>query len=128
MSPVANPAGWHKQPVSLDVTATDDGVGVKEIHVLLVDEAGLNHDTAVIEPGDHVTVPLDFEGDYNVRYFAVDLLGNRESMQTLPVRVDRTAPTVSGLPASPASSGHPTSGWSPLPMSRRPMSCPASLR
>jgi hypothetical protein len=101
VSPVANPAGWHQQPVSLDVTSTDDVVGVKEIHVLLVDEAGLNHDTAVIEPGDHVTVPLDSEGDYNVRYFAVDLLGNREPVQTLPVRVDRTAPTVSGLPSEP---------------------------
>ncbi len=101
VSPDANSAGWHNQQVTLDVTSTDDVVGVKEIHVLLVDEAGLNRDTAIIEPGDHVTLTLDAEGDYNVRYFAVDLLGNREPAQTLQVRVDRTAPAVSGLPSEP---------------------------
>ena len=101
VSPDANGAGWHNQQVTLDVTATDEVVGVKEIHVQLVDEAGLTHDTAVIDPGDHATVTLDSDGDYNVRYFAVDLLGNREPVQTLRVRLDLTAPAVSGLPNEP---------------------------
>ena len=101
VSPDANAAGWHNEQVTLDLTATDDVVGVKEIHVLLADRAGLTRDTAVIDPGDHATVTLDSDGDYDVRYFAVDLLGNREPVQTLRVRVDRTAPTVSGLPSEP---------------------------
>jgi hypothetical protein len=101
VSPDANAAGWHHEQVTLDLTATDDVVGVKEIHVLLADRAGLTRDTAVIDPGDHATVTLDSDGDYDVRYFAVDLLGNREPVQTLRVRVDRTAPTVSGLPSEP---------------------------
>jgi hypothetical protein len=101
VSPDANEAGWHNQQVTLDLTSTDDIVGVKEIHVLLVDRAGLTRDTAVIEPGDHATVTLDSDGDHDVRYFAVDLLGNREPVQTLRVRVDRIAPAVSGLPSEP---------------------------
>ncbi len=34
-------------------------------------------------------------------YFAVDRLGNREAEQTLTVRIDRTAPEVTGLPVQP---------------------------
>ena len=100
VSPDANEAGWHNQQVTLDVTSTDDIVGVKEIHVL-VDRAGLTGDTAIIDPGDHATVTLDSDGDHDISYFAVDLLGNREPVKTLRVRVDRTAPTVSGLPSEP---------------------------
>ena len=44
---------------------------------------------------------LPDEGVYDVGYFAVDLLGNREPAQHLSVRIDRTAPTVSGLPQQP---------------------------
>src|SRR5262249_32678474 len=100
-SPDADAAGWNNQPVTVDLSATDDGVGVKEIHVLMDDHSGLPPDRAEIDPGDHATVPLDPEGDYDVSYFAVDLLGTREPTHTLHVRVDRTPPTVSGLPGQP---------------------------
>ncbi|MBO0843886.1 MAG: AGE family epimerase/isomerase [Nocardioides sp.] len=102
-SPDANQAGWNDGPVTLDLNATDDpgGVGVKEVHVLMDDQAGLTPDRAVIEPGAHATVTLSSEGDYDVSYYAVDLLGNREPVQTTRVRVDRTPPTVSGLPEQP---------------------------
>jgi hypothetical protein len=101
MSPDANQAGWNNRPVTLELNATDDLVGVKEIHVLLDAQAGLAPDRAAIEPGAHTTVTLDSDGTYDVRYFAVDLLGNREPVQSLQVRVDRTPPTVSGLPTQP---------------------------
>jgi hypothetical protein len=100
-TPEANPAGWNDGPVTLDLNATDDLVGVKEIHVILDDQAGLTPDRAVIDPGAHASVTLGSEGDYDVSYYAVDLLGNREPVQTLRVRVDTTPPTVSGLPEVP---------------------------
>jgi hypothetical protein len=46
-------------------------------------------------------VTLDAEGDHDLRYFAVDLLGNREPAKSLRVRLDRTSPAVSGLPIEP---------------------------
>lgn len=101
VTPDANPAGWHDQQVTIDLTATDDNVGVKEIHVQRVDRAGLSPDTAVIDPGDHATVIVDADGDHLIRYFAVDLLGNREPAKTLRVRVDRTTADVVGLPSEP---------------------------
>ena len=44
---------------------------------------------------------LSAEGAYDVTYFAVDRLGNREAPRTLTVRIDRTAPDVTGLPVQP---------------------------
>jgi hypothetical protein len=38
------------------------------------------------------------EGDLDVSWFAVDLVGNRELLQSMRVGVDETAPTVTGLP------------------------------
>ncbi|HEX5087286.1 MAG TPA: AGE family epimerase/isomerase [Nocardioides sp.] len=100
-SPVANAAGWHDKPVTLDLTATDGLVGVKEIHVEVTARSGAARDRAVIAPGASLSVALADEGVYDVRYFGVDLLGNREPAQQVRVRIDRTAPTVSGLPTRP---------------------------
>ena len=100
-SPDLNQAGWSTAPVTLDLTASDDIVGVREIHVQLHDRAGLTADHAFIQPGTHATITLATEGDYAIGYFAVDLLGNREPARTVLVGVDATSPTVSGLPAEP---------------------------
>ena len=75
---------------------------MKEIHVQSSNGPALTRDTATIDPGDHATVTLDSDGDHTISYFAVDLLGNREPVKTLRVRMDGTAPAVSGLRASPA--------------------------
>ena len=38
---------------------------------------------------------------YDVKYYAVDRLGNAEEPQTLTIRLDLTAPEVGGLPTVP---------------------------
>lgn len=81
MSPDANQAGWNNEPVTLDLNATDDLVGVTQIHVLLDDRADLTPDRAIIQAGAHASVTLSSESDYTMSYFAVDLLGNREPRQ-----------------------------------------------
>jgi hypothetical protein len=100
-TPEANAAGWHSTPVTLDLTATDDLVGVREIHVQMTASSSAILDRAVIAPGATLSIGLADEGVYDVDYFAVDLLGNREPAQHLRVRIDRTAPAVSGLPPHP---------------------------
>ena len=100
-TPSANAAGWNNGPVTLDLTATDDLIGVKEIHVQVAARSGASFDRAVVAPGASLSTALPDEGVYDVGYFAVDLLGNQEPTQQLSVRIDRTAPTVSGLPQQP---------------------------
>ena len=102
VSPAASAAGWHKGDVTVSLAAVDDLVGVKEVHVRIEERAGAVPGTAFIDPGaDLVIPPLSAEGRYEITYFAVDRLGNEEFPQTLEVRIDRTAPTVAGLPAAP---------------------------
>lgn len=111
VSPAANDAGWSNQAVTLDIAATDDVAGVKEVHVLVHDASGLTQDRAVIEPGATTTLPLAAEGEYDVSWFAVDLLGNRESLQSIHVGVDLTAPTVTGLPPQDCEIWPPNGHW-----------------
>ena len=46
-------------------------------------------------------MPFGSEGDYEVTFAAVDRLGNLEAPETVRVRVDLTAPTISGMPVQP---------------------------
>jgi mannose/cellobiose epimerase-like protein (N-acyl-D-glucosamine 2-epimerase family) len=100
VTPAANSAGWHRSEVGLTLDADDDLVGVKEIHVQVTHRDHAVPDQAWIGPGDSLTVPaLATEGTYDVRWFAVDALGNEAESQHLVIRIDRTAPVIQGMPA-----------------------------
>jgi mannose/cellobiose epimerase-like protein (N-acyl-D-glucosamine 2-epimerase family) len=102
VSPPASAAGWHNGEVTVSLSADDDLVGVKEIHARIVERDGALPGAAFIGPGEELTLPpLHAEGAYDITYFAVDRLGNRETGQSLTVRIDRTDPTITGLPPAP---------------------------
>jgi hypothetical protein len=97
-TPGANANGWNKTPVTVTLGATDNagGSGVKEVHYSL---DGASTASQVISGGT-ATVTISAEGTTTLTYFAVDNAGNRETAKTLTVRIDRTAPTVTGLPSN----------------------------
>ena len=102
ISPDSTEAGWHNSDVVVSLAAADDpnGVGVKEIHAHITAADGALPPKAIIDPGEELVLPaLSAENAYEVTYFAVDRLGNREPARTLTVRIDRTPPVVAGLPA-----------------------------
>ncbi|HEX6151049.1 AGE family epimerase/isomerase [Nocardioides sp.] len=101
VTPAANEAGWNHDPVVLDLTATDGAAGVREVRAQVRHLTGGSSDEAWIAPGDVLTLPFAEEGDYAVTYAAVDRLGNEETPRTIQVRVDLTAPTISGMPSQP---------------------------
>ncbi len=90
--PVSRPAitgpagtnGWWTGPITVQLTATDAGSGVGEIHAST--DGG---------PSAVVTAPLPLAGDgtHTIAYWAVDVAGNREATRTLTVRIDSTRPT-----------------------------------
>ena len=95
VSPSPNADGWNKDDVSVALHATDDLVGVKEIHATVQAADGVAPAVGYIDSGDTFTLPaLTTESDFDVTYFAVDALGNTEAPQTLHVRIDKTKPTV----------------------------------
>lgn len=97
-TPGANAFGWNNTPVTVTLGATDNvgGSGIKEVHYSL---SGAATDSQILA-GDHATVTISTEGTTVLNYFAVDYAGNAETARTLRVRIDRTPPTLSGLPSS----------------------------
>lgn len=90
VDPAANAAGWNADPVTVRLDASDDegGSGVASITY------ALNGGEATTVNGASASIPLD-EGLTTVSYFATDEAGNQEPQQTLPVKIDETAPTLS---------------------------------
>ena len=89
-SPAANASGWNNGPVTVELAATDDDTGVREIRYTL---AGAQTGGAVVA-GDSATVNVTAEGITTLEYFATDASGNVEPVQTLTIRIDKTAPVV----------------------------------
>src|SRR5712691_6779785 len=98
-SPAPNANGWNNTNVTLGFSATDNepgGSGVKEVHVSL---SGAQTGAFVI-PGSTASVTVSLEGTTTASYFSVDNAGNVETAHTLTVRIDKTPPAISGMPAS----------------------------
>jgi hypothetical protein len=97
-NPGPNANGWNKGVVTVNLAATDNagGSGVKEIHTAL---SGATVGAQVASEAG-ASVVISAEGATTLTYFAVDNAGNEEAPQTLTVRIDKTAPTLAGLPAA----------------------------
>jgi hypothetical protein len=83
-------SGWYNTAVTITVTATDSGSGVKEIHYRL-------DGVETVVPGDTATVTVSTNGDHTFEYWAVDNMGNVETTHgMLTFKIDKgAAPTVS---------------------------------
>jgi hypothetical protein len=94
-----NSNGWNNTNITILLNAVDDpgGSGVKEVHWSL---AGAQSGAAVV-PGNTASLIIENEGATTLTYFAIDQAGNIESNKTLNVKLDKTPPTISGLPQSP---------------------------
>jgi large repetitive protein len=79
------PAGWVNDSVTVDFSAVDGLSGVDTTHFSL--DGGPTHDAA--------SVQVDTEGDHTLAFWSTDAAGNDEAVQTIAIRIDRTAPTIS---------------------------------
>ncbi len=81
------PSGWVNQNVSVEITATDDVSGVDDIYY---SRDGSN-------PTVPYTGPLTFnaEGINVLKYHAIDLRGNAETVHTDNIKIDKSVPTAS---------------------------------
>lgn len=91
-NPAPNAAGWHRTDVNLNFTATDPGTGASGISTVTVDGVSTSGSTA--------SKSVTAEGATSVPYFATDVADNVEANQSVTVRIDKTAPGISGLDPS----------------------------
>jgi hypothetical protein len=82
--------GWYVSNVSVELIATDDISGVKEIRISICG------DPEIVVPGDnvHFFFNEDYK-DYYIDYWAVDFAGNVESKNRFYINLDKTKPDIS---------------------------------
>ena len=86
------PAGWSKDPVTVELTALDPGPAAVDAIYASVDGGDYAPlDEVVIDaPSDHSN-----DGAHTISYYAVDHAGNKEDAHSTTVRIDTTAPVSS---------------------------------
>jgi probable HAF family extracellular repeat protein len=97
-SPGPNSNGWNNTNVTVNLNATDNsgGSGVKQIQFA---RAGAQNTGLQTVAGNTASVTISAEGTTSLSYFATDNAGNQETAKTLTIRIDKTLPIISGLPA-----------------------------
>lgn len=84
------PAGWRALPVTVGLTATDEGSGVAKTYYT-TDGSAPTTDSSVYS----AAAPPVLEHGQAIRYFSTDAAGNAESVKTSAIaQVDALAPTV----------------------------------
>jgi hypothetical protein len=97
-NPPANANGWNNADVTVTLAATDNanGSGVKQI-AFATTSAQVG--TGIVN-GDSASLIISAEGETTVTYYATDNAGNVEAAKTLVVQLDKTPPSLSGMPAA----------------------------
>lgn len=99
LSQQANAAGWNNSNVMMQFVSTDNepgGTGVQSISVTLTGaQTGQN-----VFSGGTASVTISAEGTTTVSYFGTDNAGNSENPKTLTIKLDKTPPTITGMPAA----------------------------
>ncbi|MBB6730915.1 discoidin domain-containing protein [Cohnella zeiphila] len=88
-----NDAGWNRTGVTVSLQASDEdgGSGVAK---LVYDAAGAQSIGERTVDGAAAEVTISAEGETELSFHAVDAAGNEEPAQTLQVRIDSSAPSV----------------------------------
>ena len=90
-----NPANWptwFRQSVQVRLKATDHGTGrfTSGINKIRYRIDGGSWQT---RNGSNATFTLSSDGTHTVQYYALDKVGNQESIRTVTFKIDRTRPT-----------------------------------
>ncbi|OES46073.1 OmpL47-type beta-barrel domain-containing protein [Domibacillus iocasae] len=76
------PAGWTNQKAEITLSATDNETGV----------AGTYYAVNGSEYTAGTSLAVEEEGVHNISFYSVDKVGNKEAVQTIAVKIDKTAP------------------------------------
>jgi hypothetical protein len=100
VSPAANTNGWNSADVTVTLSAVDEarGSGLDFISYALTGaQSGGGH----LDSGGSVAVST--EGVTTLTWFAQDRAGNAEAARTLRISIDKTKPSITGLPGAECS-------------------------
>ena len=112
VDPAPNSNGWNKAAVNVSLDATDLASGLTDtpagwVDLLRYSLAGAQPGAETVVNGHAASFGVGSEGVTTVSYAATDAAGNEETTHTLDVKIDGTAPVLSGLPAQACTLGPP---------------------
>ena len=90
-------SGWYLQNVTLTLAAADSGSGVASTSYAMSGAQTVAETTVAT---DTRTVTVSTNGITTITWFATDEAGNTEVTQTATVRLDKVAPSVTGVPTA----------------------------
>src|SRR5579872_3259855 len=98
LTPPPNAKGWNNNDIQVNVATVDDmlGSGVKEIGLTV---AGNHTSKLTTIPGPTASTTVSVEGDLRITAYAVDHAGNIGHQIHFDVLLDKTPPSINGLPA-----------------------------
>jgi Leucine-rich repeat (LRR) protein/acetyltransferase-like isoleucine patch superfamily enzyme len=92
IAPVTEPdtaiGGWYTADLSINLSTTDCGSGVSEVHY------ALDGGSTVITSGTGATVSVTAEGEHTLSYWSVDQDGNVETSHEVTFSIDKTPPAI----------------------------------
>jgi glycosidase len=101
-APAAGGGGWNNSvPVIVSLSATDAGSGVKELRYWTGDG------DATVAAGGSASLSVSAEGITTISLRAIDNAGNASAVATHVVKIDTTAPVITGLSVSKPVLGPP---------------------
>ena len=92
LSPAANPAGWNNHDVTVNFSAVPATGGAPVQDVVYKVGAG----SPVTTPGATASTVVSTEGTTTISYYAHSTDGQAETARTVTVKLDKTAPEISG--------------------------------
>jgi hypothetical protein len=92
-APLAGNDGWTKGPVTVGLSA-DDGTCGSGVQSVTYFASGAQNIPFTTVPGSSTSFSITNEGVTTVTFYAIDNAGNVESVKTLTVKIDNTAPRV----------------------------------
>ncbi|HEX5532779.1 MAG TPA: nidogen-like domain-containing protein [Actinomycetales bacterium] len=90
-TPTANGAGWHRDPVTVTISATDAGEPATGVARITWSMTGAQADQGETE-GGQATLEITEDGVTTVAFTATDGAGNTSEQGEIVIRLDRTAP------------------------------------
>ena len=83
-----NDLGWFRVPVTVQLTAKDDtvGLGIRDLVV------AINSDAPVTYKTNYLELPVAADGIYTYTFYSVDLAGNTEATKQMVVKKDTVQP------------------------------------
>jgi hypothetical protein len=86
LSGTMSDAGWYITPVTVKITAIDEGAGMGEIHYIL-------DGSESVVAGNTAQFTVSSNGAHNIEYWAVDKTGNEEAHHIIPTfQIDAGSP------------------------------------